>query len=221
MTSKPASLNELAITFAPRSCPSSPGFATSTRILRSVIVPVMENGLPEGYARRARPATARHVLSLSRSGHDAPRALLENGQRVRLPVLTSRDSNQPFRVVRERRAVPVPVVSDGPEAGRAQQSVDLRGRAQSQRMTLLALLASVAPAPEPSLVADAGHGVEPSAHADLRAVREPPAVTLRVGRNDLVAMHALEKQRSARCEHAPRLGECPDVLGVIEEQAEA
>src|ERR1017187_10463599 len=33
----PASRNARAITFAPRSCPSSPGFATSTRILRSAI----------------------------------------------------------------------------------------------------------------------------------------------------------------------------------------
>src|SRR5436305_14248829 len=34
----PASRSARAITLAPRSCPSSPGFATSTRILRSVIV---------------------------------------------------------------------------------------------------------------------------------------------------------------------------------------
>src|SRR5450631_1232847 len=33
----PASRNARAITFAPRSCPSSPGFATSTRILTSTI----------------------------------------------------------------------------------------------------------------------------------------------------------------------------------------
>src|SRR4051812_12446464 len=31
MTSKPASRNARATSFAPRSCPSSPGFATSTR----------------------------------------------------------------------------------------------------------------------------------------------------------------------------------------------
>src|ERR1022692_649187 len=33
----PASRSARAITLAPRSCPSSPGFATSTRILRSAI----------------------------------------------------------------------------------------------------------------------------------------------------------------------------------------
>src|SRR5216684_29184 len=37
MTSMPASRNARAITLAPRSCPSSPGLATSTRILRSAI----------------------------------------------------------------------------------------------------------------------------------------------------------------------------------------
>src|SRR6266851_8101894 len=37
MTSIPASRNARAITLAPRSCPSSPGLATSTRILRSAI----------------------------------------------------------------------------------------------------------------------------------------------------------------------------------------
>src|SRR5215470_16032931 len=35
MTSKPASRKEAATTLAPRSCPSSPALATSTRILRS------------------------------------------------------------------------------------------------------------------------------------------------------------------------------------------
>src|ERR1022692_3884139 len=34
----PASRSARAITLAPRSCPSSPGFATNTRILRSAIV---------------------------------------------------------------------------------------------------------------------------------------------------------------------------------------
>src|SRR6185295_7579035 len=36
MTSIPASRSARATTFAPRSCPSSPGFAMSTRILRPV-----------------------------------------------------------------------------------------------------------------------------------------------------------------------------------------
>src|SRR6266852_4424906 len=37
MTSMPASRNARAMTLAPRSCPSRPGFATSTRIFRSAI----------------------------------------------------------------------------------------------------------------------------------------------------------------------------------------
>src|SRR4051794_33054255 len=37
MTSMPASRSARATTFAPRSCPSSPGFAISTRILSSLI----------------------------------------------------------------------------------------------------------------------------------------------------------------------------------------
>src|SRR6266436_3250188 len=39
MTSKPASRRARATIFAPRSCPSSPGLATSTRILREVTSP--------------------------------------------------------------------------------------------------------------------------------------------------------------------------------------
>src|SRR3989442_15716419 len=38
MTSKPASRSARATILAPRSCPSSPGLATTTRILRSVMV---------------------------------------------------------------------------------------------------------------------------------------------------------------------------------------
>src|SRR5436309_1624408 len=52
MTSIPASRSARAITFAPRSCPSSPGLATSTRILRPVVV-VM------GYSLIARDCAAR------------------------------------------------------------------------------------------------------------------------------------------------------------------
>src|ERR1700683_2410700 len=37
MTSMPASRNARAMTLAPRSCPSSPGLATRTRILKSTI----------------------------------------------------------------------------------------------------------------------------------------------------------------------------------------
>src|ERR1051325_6825217 len=36
MTSMPASRSALAMIFAPRSCPSRPGFAITTRILRSI-----------------------------------------------------------------------------------------------------------------------------------------------------------------------------------------
>src|SRR5207237_2226858 len=38
MTSMPASRRARAMIFAPRSCPSRPGFATTTRILRAVEV---------------------------------------------------------------------------------------------------------------------------------------------------------------------------------------
>src|SRR5215207_3931812 len=37
MTSIPASRSARAMIFAPRSCPSKPGFATTTRILRSAM----------------------------------------------------------------------------------------------------------------------------------------------------------------------------------------
>src|SRR5947199_4212136 len=51
MTSIPASRSAAATTFAPRSCPSRPGFATSTRMGR------FEPGISDGTAagRRARP----------------------------------------------------------------------------------------------------------------------------------------------------------------------
>src|SRR3989337_748128 len=40
MTSKPASRKPLAITLAPRSCPSRPGFAMRMRILRSMLLSI-------------------------------------------------------------------------------------------------------------------------------------------------------------------------------------
>src|SRR5689334_7857346 len=59
MTSMPASRSARAITLAPRSCPSRPGLATSTRILTSAI----DNHLTTGTAISAevsgRPALQR------------------------------------------------------------------------------------------------------------------------------------------------------------------
>src|SRR5437773_551272 len=48
MTSMPASRSARAITFAPRSCPSSPGLATSTRIFCSVMDSLKHRRSEEG-----------------------------------------------------------------------------------------------------------------------------------------------------------------------------
>src|ERR1700728_3239492 len=50
MTSMPASRNERAMILAPRSCPSSPGFATTTRILRPATELIAESRLLCGAA---------------------------------------------------------------------------------------------------------------------------------------------------------------------------
>src|SRR3954451_9386438 len=62
MTSIPASRSERAMIFAPRSCPSRPGLATTTRILRWVGVADMERrpkggGIVPPVARRRVPTT--------------------------------------------------------------------------------------------------------------------------------------------------------------------
>src|SRR4029077_4363075 len=62
MTSMPASRSALAITLAPRSCPSKPGFATSTRILTSDI----DNHLTTARAGNPRnPPDGGHLQSLN------------------------------------------------------------------------------------------------------------------------------------------------------------
>src|SRR5712691_2079115 len=50
MTSMPASRRARATIFAPRSCPSSPGLATTTRILRSAMVVLLVEQRPEPLA---------------------------------------------------------------------------------------------------------------------------------------------------------------------------
>src|SRR5512140_1691026 len=53
MTSIPASRRARAMTFAPRSCPSRPGFAMSTRIGRSFIARILsEGGRLRNFVRR-------------------------------------------------------------------------------------------------------------------------------------------------------------------------
>src|SRR5690606_18504687 len=52
MTSKPASRSARATTFAPRSCPSSPGFATKMRTLRSGVMGAREGSSAAGIPPR-------------------------------------------------------------------------------------------------------------------------------------------------------------------------
>src|SRR4029077_20450254 len=61
MTSMPASRKARAIIFAPRSCPSSPGFAMTTRIFRATAVELTARRLKA--ALGAVPALDRAVLA--------------------------------------------------------------------------------------------------------------------------------------------------------------
>src|SRR5712691_1339014 len=76
MTSMPASRNARATTFAPRSWPSSPGFAISTRIFFAIGITSVEERLlphPEGLSH--------HVANLS-EGRLRPNRLKDQGHRV-------------------------------------------------------------------------------------------------------------------------------------------
>src|ERR1043166_1773338 len=81
MTSMPASRSARAMTFAPRSCPSRPGFATSTRIFR---VDILEGGLfvdAEHVAQRGTNLTESGVSAhgFNRRGH---RVLVSRGDEL-------------------------------------------------------------------------------------------------------------------------------------------
>src|SRR5690348_11639339 len=80
MTSMPASRSARAITFAPRSCPSSPGFATSTRIFCSLAIVVL--GTQLGYNN----ARAESVISLRLHVEAAPQ-IPASGGAIRFPRL--------------------------------------------------------------------------------------------------------------------------------------
>src|SRR5689334_11743124 len=72
MTSMPASLSALAITLAPRSCPSRPGFAITTRVFLAIGAAVYggasdRRGLLPGLAEPRRGA-----IGLSRRGRRSP-----------------------------------------------------------------------------------------------------------------------------------------------------
>src|SRR5689334_6702133 len=71
MTSMPASRSAAATTFAPRSWPSRPGFATSTRMGRSMTMKLV--GLPGDEQHLARRAAQRPVApSVERLLDDQP-----------------------------------------------------------------------------------------------------------------------------------------------------
>src|SRR3954453_16525070 len=85
MTSIPASRSALAMIFAPRSCPSRPGLAITTRIL-PVIRAAVYGGAP--HDRRLLSGLAqsgRGQLGLSRGGRGAPAGGLRDGRPVQAP----------------------------------------------------------------------------------------------------------------------------------------
>src|SRR6266508_3536035 len=69
MTSNPASRNARATTFAPRSWPSSPGLATTTRIFRSGIIALASTaGAPAPVRSAARQSSYRGADALAGRG---------------------------------------------------------------------------------------------------------------------------------------------------------
>src|SRR4051794_33948559 len=74
MTSIPASRSARAMILAPRSCPSRPGFATTTRILRSAIAPILWRAEREGPRTHERPVVVRRARAAPRPDEPAVRA---------------------------------------------------------------------------------------------------------------------------------------------------
>src|SRR5437667_10945794 len=128
MTSIPASRSARASTFAPRSCPSSPGFATRTRIFRS--------------ATRVRAGTARNTFRRARArlSHRA------NAYKERIPprtlpegrFLDVRDYAKLDPLRHERTGVPEVILAEGKLddhlAGAARAMLAKSGRALVSRL---------------------------------------------------------------------------------------
>src|SRR5512136_2526536 len=106
MTSMPASRNARAMTLTPRSCPSKPGFAMSTRIFFAIpITSVKEGLLPHS------EDLTHHAAHLAQGGPRADRVQDER-HRVRVLVLAG-------LAERVEGALPFPLVparADAPQA---------------------------------------------------------------------------------------------------------
>src|SRR6267378_6412419 len=104
MTSMPASRSARATTFAPRSWPSSPGFAIRTRIFFAIgITSVEERLLPDA------EGLPHHVDDLA-EGRLCPDRVEDQGHRIRLPFATlAQLIERPGMLLR------VPSPSDAPE----------------------------------------------------------------------------------------------------------
>src|ERR687894_2279453 len=93
MTSIPASRSARAMTFAPRSCPSSPGFATRTRIFLSLML--------ESWLLVESVNVAQRVADFAERGVGAD-GLDGRGHRV---LVVARGAAQSFERVRDRAFV--------------------------------------------------------------------------------------------------------------------
>src|SRR5688500_15941300 len=207
MTSKPASRNELAITFAPRSCPSRPGFATRTRILRSVIVlPLCVRRFGAG---RLWPGCQPRNDNGRTRNH--PQNRLQRSVDTVAALASPRHHDQAFVPVRERPAVPATVVANLLETRVPQQRIDFGSGAQAERVRLAAALRATPPA-EP-LVAHAGNGIEAASHAHFGTVGQRPLIALGVRADDVIAVHGLEQQPAAGTEYAPRFAQRREIVG--------
>src|SRR5262249_44017700 len=72
MTSIPASLSARAITFAPRSCPSSPTLAITTRVLRTIGAAVYGRAADRRWLLTCLPEPPRGARRLPRRGRRPP-----------------------------------------------------------------------------------------------------------------------------------------------------
>src|SRR3954447_16323438 len=128
MTSIPASRRARAMILAPRSCPSKPGLATTTRILRAVAVLI---------------AGGRLALTLLRATMQAPMGNLVHGLRVRVARVVANAEceiakREPFAIsdeAEDHAELAVGWRQIGLEAGRQLRAVAIFGIAGARVLT--------------------------------------------------------------------------------------
>src|ERR1051326_1400954 len=220
MTSMPASRSAAATTFAPRSCPSRPGVATSTRIGRIQRfngTTFLNSGGESWEQSDGCKQLSNTELSQRQRRREKLAARLTQRQLAKLAFL-SRDEEH-LRRTPSHRTIPASGGNRFDDQSRIRTELGESG-CGVQTNAMLALSGAVRTTPVRLDRQDTRERIEPPLLGVHRSIGGFPPVAIEEARHDAVAAPPVPNENATWPQHARKLGHHSPIVGGIGEEAE-